>query len=348
MLQMQQFQQRQQQQANNVTPTQQAPPAQNNQLQTLQLLNLIQQHQVTQSQQQPQKPPQGDLNQQNALLLNQLLQIMLQQQQQQQMQTNQTQMLAPLFANMAAQFNTQSQNFQKKAVSPPPTPQSQQVPKKRKNIKSAFLFFMLEQQGDIRKAMTKTNEKGESVGPNQIEVTKIIQERWKAMSEEQKEPYRQKSSEDRAKRQEEDKKTPILKAERGKRGCSSFMMFVMVKRPEMIAQDPNLKQDQITSKCGQMWREMNDAQKQYFKELSEKHNLEKKGIVRRPSVKPAPPQPIVQMHQQQLPVQSHVKQAATHDMLQDRILGIGGCNIDDQLQSLNLNGSWEQSTASQN
>ena len=55
------------------------------------------------------------------------------------------------------------------------------------------------------------------------------------------------------------------------------MMFVKEKRLEILALNPGTKQDVITTQCGQMWNQLDEATKNRYKELATLHNEAKKG-----------------------------------------------------------------------
>ena len=58
---------------------------------------------------------------------------------------------------------------------------------------------------------------------------------------------------------------------------TSFMMFVKIKRHEILKEQPGLRQEMITTMCGQMWKGFDEPTKARYKELAEQYKQEKKG-----------------------------------------------------------------------
>ena len=72
------------------------------------------------------------------------------------------------------------------------------------------------------------------------------------------------------------KQALALPSNRKNYGITSFMLFVKTKRPELIQQNPKMKQEEITTLCGTFWKQLDDKTKQDFKELADKYNIAKK------------------------------------------------------------------------
>lgn len=54
------------------------------------------------------------------------------------------------------------------------------------------------------------------------------------------------------------------------------MMFVKMRRLELIVDRPKIKQEEITTLCGTQWRQLDEETKGKFKELADKHNEAKR------------------------------------------------------------------------
>lgn len=55
-----------------------------------------------------------------------------------------------------------------------------------------------------------------------------------------------------------------------KKPVNSFIYFAKVDRLEVVAANPNFKNSEVLSKCGEHWKEMTDSQKKPYLLLAEK------------------------------------------------------------------------------
>lgn len=134
--------------------------------------------------------------------------------------------------------------------------------KKNANKKSSrtpssyVLFSMEERKGIVAKNPDLT------LG----EVSKQCGVAWKALTAENREPWQNKANELKQKRlaeiAEEDKMNPPKK----KRAPSSYLLFAMEHRKVVLQEDPSLVIGDVSKKCGQVWKNMTDADKQVWKD----------------------------------------------------------------------------------
>eukprot|EP00467_Chlorarachnion_reptans_P007869 CAMPEP_0114505740 /NCGR_PEP_ID=MMETSP0109-20121206/11022_1 /TAXON_ID=29199 /ORGANISM="Chlorarachnion reptans, Strain CCCM449" /LENGTH=819 /DNA_ID=CAMNT_0001684215 /DNA_START=201 /DNA_END=2660 /DNA_ORIENTATION=+ len=144
---------------------------------------------------------------------------------------------------------------------------SSKSPKRPKRARNAFTFF----SSATRKKVEEENPEAKFV-----EVGKLLGERWKALSEEEKKPFMDKANEDKeryqkekaqfdeenpgeagSKRKRKDKNAP-------KRAKSAFMLFVQKRRKTVKEENPNLKFGEISKLMGEKWKELPDDEKKEF------------------------------------------------------------------------------------
>jgi hypothetical protein len=62
-------------------------------------------------------------------------------------------------------------------------------------------------------------------------------------------------------------------------GITSFMLFVKMKRHEILQGNPKIRQEEITTLCGTYWKQLDEKTKAEYKALADKYNLAKKNGV---------------------------------------------------------------------
>lgn len=144
-------------------------------------------------------------------------------------------------------------------------PKDPAMPKRNKN---AYMFFaasvrpqVLEELGDVK----------------QPEIAKRTGEMWREMSAEDKEEFEQQAAEDKERYDQQmeeyepsegfelPKKLQKQKDDKPKRACSAFIFFSQAKRQEVI-DEYKLDNKEVTSKLGELWREMEDKDKEEFEQ----------------------------------------------------------------------------------
>lgn len=137
-------------------------------------------------------------------------------------------------------------------------PRRTQNPKKKSSrTPSSYVLFSMEERKTI---VAKNPDLG--LG----EVSKQCGIAWKALTEENREPWQKKAAELKQKRlaeiAEDDKNNPPKK----KRAPSSYLLFAMEHRKVVLQEDPSLVIGDVSKKCGQVWKSMTDADKQKWKD----------------------------------------------------------------------------------
>ena len=150
------------------------------------------------------------------------------------------------------------------------------APEAPKKALTAYIFFSKEMRPRIKATMdpeTKTTE-----------IVRIIAEKWSAMTDEEKAPYRKLAEDDKVRYNQEISNydgplhIPVTR-KRGhqirapgapKRAMSAFLYFSNSKRQEMQRDNPDMKITAISAKLGEIWREMTDEEKEpYVKKSKE-------------------------------------------------------------------------------
>lgn len=129
--------------------------------------------------------------------------------------------------------------------------------KKSSRTPSSYVLFSMEE----RKVIVAKNP-DLSLG----EVSKQCGIAWKALGEKDREPWQAKANELKQTRlaeiAEEEKNNPPKK----RRSPSSYLLFAMEHRKVVLEKEPSLMIGDVSKRCGQVWKEMTDEQKQTWKD----------------------------------------------------------------------------------
>lgn len=85
---------------------------------------------------------------------------------------------------------------------------------------------------------------------------------WKALSEAEKKPWNDKASELKAARKAEIDKQAELNPPKKKRTPSSYLIFSVAQRPQILNENPSFTIGQISKLCGEKWRSMSKEEQQ--------------------------------------------------------------------------------------
>jgi hypothetical protein len=122
---------------------------------------------------------------------------------------------------------------------------------------------------------------------------RFLSEEWNSLPEDLKAPYRLMQDQDKARNLEERKQiesNAAIAGGSGKKkkknsgeastrktfGITSFMLFVKMKRQEILQGIPKIRQEEITTLCGTYWKQLDEKTKAEYKALADKYNLAKK------------------------------------------------------------------------
>lgn len=135
-------------------------------------------------------------------------------------------------------------------------------PKKPKNIRSPYIFFICDQ---IPKLTEKFPEK--SIKDRMV----VASQNWKNLTEEEKKPFIELSRQDKTRKEEELVK--YRKALGPKKPLSAFLLWSNQIRPQIRQQNPNVKITEIAKSLGEQWKTLsNDVKQKYYNEAE---NLKK-------------------------------------------------------------------------
>lgn len=129
--------------------------------------------------------------------------------------------------------------------------------KKSSRTPSSYVLFSMEE----RKSIVAKNP-DLSLG----EVSKQCGVAWKALSAENREPWQKKADELKHKRLAEIAEEEKINPPKKKRAPSSYLLFAMEHRKVVLQEDPSLVIGDVSKKCGQVWKNMTDADKQVWKD----------------------------------------------------------------------------------
>lgn len=102
------------------------------------------------------------------------------------------------------------------------------------------------------------------------EVSKRCGDAWKALDANAREPWNKKANELKQKRLEEIANVRKSEPPKKKRAPSSYLLFAMEHRKVVLQNSPDLAIGDISKRCGEVWRGMNDAEKQVWKDQATK------------------------------------------------------------------------------
>lgn len=94
----------------------------------------------------------------------------------------------------------------------------------------------------------------------------LVAEMWQRCSDDEKKPFSQMETQI----VEEEEIQQISK--KPKRSLGSFMMFVRERKGKIQEENPNIRMATICKKLGQQWRELEEEEKQVYKELAAKES----------------------------------------------------------------------------
>ena len=149
---------------------------------------------------------------------------------------------------------------------------SRRVPKDPNRPKGAsgpYIFFSTQEVSRLKSEDDSLSHK---------DATRLAGSRWKALTEEEKEPFRQKAAEDKARFEREmanytpseeyvdDRKTKKRRKPEGapKGACNAYIFFSVDKRKELVA--GGMTEKQAISEAGKQWKAMTAEQRRPFNE----------------------------------------------------------------------------------
>lgn len=105
------------------------------------------------------------------------------------------------------------------------------------------------------------------------EVSKKCGEAWSQLSDEEKAKWKAESDIVKKKLEENqapEEPTKVVK----KRGPSAYLLFAMAQRDSIIKEEPNLKLGDVSKKCGLLWRNLSEEEKNVWKQKTSSSNTE--------------------------------------------------------------------------
>ncbi|KAK8803596.1 hypothetical protein WA158_001290 [Blastocystis sp. Blastoise] len=149
------------------------------------------------------------------------------------------------------------------------------APEAPKKPLTPYIFYSKEMRDAVK----------DSLDPNSkvTDIIKAIANKWKALSEEEKEPYNKKASEDKDRYSREmdaydgPMQIPINNKKNRKnskhpdapkRAMSPFLFFSKERRPQLKEQHADMKITEISTILGRMWRDLTDEEKLPYLESS--------------------------------------------------------------------------------
>ena len=123
-------------------------------------------------------------------------------------------------------------------------------PNKPKRAMVAFMYFSIDQRPEVQKANPQLKI---------AEISKILGQKWRDMSDSQKAKYDAKAAADKKRYEKEMKayKPPY----KPKRAMVAFMFFSIEQRPAVQKSNKNMGIAEISKVLGAKWRGMSDAEK---------------------------------------------------------------------------------------
>jgi hypothetical protein len=158
-------------------------------------------------------------------------------------------------------------------------PKAKKDPNKPKGVKSAYIFFVEAERAE-----------NENANLNFAELSKSCGAKWAEMDDEDKAPYTKKSEKDRKRHQDEmrsyqppasdsdsdddgpkrKKKKKTKDPNAPKRPTTAYFFFAAARRPGLQKDDPSLSITEVASRLGQIWRGLDDDEKQPFQDQAAK------------------------------------------------------------------------------
>lgn len=148
------------------------------------------------------------------------------------------------------------------AVSAPASrPPQKSIVKKRKKkgtrAPSSYVLFAIEHRKGVLEA-----QPGLKLG----EISKLCGAAWKALDEEGKAPWIAKAKEAKEKKQTELSEQQGTAAPGKKRTASSYLLFAMAKRRDILKEEPTLSIGMVSKKCGMLWKELDAEEKKTWQD----------------------------------------------------------------------------------
>ncbi|EDO36028.1 predicted protein, partial [Nematostella vectensis] len=150
---------------------------------------------------------------------------------------------------------------------------------KPKGAKSAYNFFLQDQREKLQREEGKFSL---------ADFSKVSAEKWKNMSEEEKETFVQKAGKDKERFKEEMQSyTPPPSEESGKkkrkkqtkdpnkpkRCLSAYFHFINLKRDDVKKDNPNASGGALSKVLGEMWSKMTDDDKTQYQDMAKKDKV---------------------------------------------------------------------------
>jgi len=129
--------------------------------------------------------------------------------------------------------------------------------KKTTRTPSSYVLFSMEE----RKSIVANNP-----DLNLGEVSKRCGVAWKALSVEQRTPWQNKAGELKQNRLQEIAEEEKINPPKKKRAPSSYLLFAMEHRKVVLQETPTMGIGDVSKRCGEMWKSMNDTDKQVWKD----------------------------------------------------------------------------------
>jgi hypothetical protein len=126
---------------------------------------------------------------------------------------------------------------------------------------SAYLFYCL----DVRSTVKDANPESKST-----EITKLIGNMWKGLTDVEKEPYLKKASEDRDRFLKEKQEANASKIQKPKRPLTAYMVFSNKIRPTIRENNPGITLGDVSKRISEQWKVLTDEQKTEYVDESKK------------------------------------------------------------------------------
>lgn len=127
---------------------------------------------------------------------------------------------------------------------------------KVKRPSSAYLFFCNKVRSEV---------KAENPDKKPTEVTKIIGEKWKSLSTEEKTPFVEQAKVDKERYTKEKGSATATEApKKPKKPPTAYMLFANSVRAAIRGQKPGISLGEISQKTSEMWKALRDEEKEDF------------------------------------------------------------------------------------
>ena len=143
-------------------------------------------------------------------------------------------------------------------------------PNAPKRGKSSYIFFCVDKRQEITEENPEMSAK---------EIIQTLGNRWRSLSQKEKQKYVDQSNEDKQ-RYEKEMTSYVPPENLGvstkntkdapKRGRTAYIFFCTEQRPFLKEEDPDLNTKEITSRLGAKWKSLSDDEKSPYTKLAEK------------------------------------------------------------------------------